>query len=55
MEITKRGRPVARLMSPRQVRRSILGRDGDIIKNHGDIGVLIDLPWEADPDCASRI
>ena len=46
--ITKRGRPVARLRPVRPVRKSMFGRDKDIIKIHGDIGAPIDVEWDAE-------
>ena len=46
--ITKRGRPVARLVPVRPAPGSWFGRDRDIIKIHGDIGPPIDVDWEAE-------
>ena len=46
--ITKRGRPVAQLRPVRPVRKSMLGRDRDIIKILGDIEAPIDLEWDAE-------
>ena len=46
--ITKRGRPVARLVPLRPSLGAWFGRDRDIIKIHGDIGAPIDLEWEAE-------
>lgn len=46
--ITKRGRPVAQLRPIRPVRKSMFGRDRDIIKIHGDIGAPIDVEWDAE-------
>ena len=48
--ITKRGRPVARLVPFRPALGSWFGRDRDIIKIHGDIGAPIDVEWEAEVD-----
>ena len=50
--ITKRGRSVAQLRPIRPVRKSLFGRDRDIIKIHGDITAPIDVEWdaEANPD-----
>ena len=46
--ITKRGKPVAQLRPIRPVRKSLFGRDRDIIKIHGDIGAPIDVEWDAE-------
>jgi len=46
--ITKRGKPVAQLRPIRPVRKSMFGRDKDIIKIHGDIEAPIDLEWDAE-------
>ena len=46
--ITKRGRPVARLVPVRHRRGAPFGRDRDIIKIHGDIGAPIDVEWDAE-------
>ena len=48
--ITKRGKPVAKLvpMEPEPV--SWFGRDRDIIQIHGDITSPIDVGWEAEAD-----
>ena len=46
--ITKRGRPVAQLRPIRPMRRSMFGRDRDIIKIHGDITTPIDVEWDAE-------
>ena len=46
--ITKRGRPVAQLRPIRPVRKSLFGRDRDIIKIHGDITAPIDVEWDAE-------
>lgn len=46
--ITKRGKPVAQLRPIRPVRKSMFGRDRDIITIHGDIDAPIDLEWDAE-------
>ncbi len=46
--ITKRGKPVAQLRPIRPVRKSMFGRDRDIIKILGDIEAPIDLEWDAE-------
>ena len=46
--ITKRGRPVARLVPVRPSLGAWFGRDRDIIKIHGDIGAPIDVEWDAE-------
>lgn len=46
--ITKRGKPVAQLRPIRPVRKSMFGRDRDIIMIHGDIDAPIDVEWDAE-------
>ncbi|MDE0133079.1 MAG: type II toxin-antitoxin system Phd/YefM family antitoxin [bacterium] len=46
--ITKRGKPVAQLRPIRPVRKSMFGRDRDIIKILGDIEAPIDVEWDAE-------
>ena len=46
--ITKRGKPVARLVPVRPSLSPWFGRDRDIIKIHGDIGAPIDVEWNAE-------
>ena len=48
--ITKRGRPVARLVPIRSRRGAPFGLCRDQIRIHGDIGAPIDVEWEADKD-----
>ena len=50
--ITKRGRPVSRLVPCRQPSERLFGADRDIIGIHGDIVHPPDVEWEAqvDPD-----
>ena len=48
--ITKRGRPVARLVPVRPSLGAWFGRDRDIIKIHGHIDASIDLDWDAKPN-----
>ena len=50
--ITKRGRPVSRLVPCRQQSERLFGADRDIIGIHGDIVHPPDVEWEAqvDPD-----
>ena len=46
--ITKRGRPVARLVPVRPRRGAPFGLYRDQIRIHGDIGAPIDVEWEAE-------
>ena len=50
--ITKRGRPVSRLVPYHQPPERLFGADHDIIRIHGDIVGPLDVEWEAavDPD-----
>ena len=50
--ITKRGRPVSRLVPCRDQPEALLGADRDIIRIHDDIVDPLDVEWEveADPD-----
>ena len=48
--ITKRGRPVARLVPFRRARGAPFGLYRDQIRIHGDIGGPIDVEWEAETD-----
>ena len=50
--ITKRGRPVSRLVPYRQPAEHFFGTDRDLIRIHGDIVGPLDVEWEAavDPD-----
>ena len=52
--ITKRGRPVSRLVPCRDQPEEIFGADRDIIRIYGDIVAPLDVEWEAevDPDRA---
>ncbi len=46
--ITKRGRPVARLVPIRRRRGAPFGLYRDAIRIHGDIGAPIDVEWDAE-------
>ena len=46
--ITKRGRPVSRLVPCRQQSERLFGADRDIIGTHGDIVDPLDIEWEAE-------
>ena len=46
--ITKRGRPVARLVPVRRRRGAPVGLYRDEIRIHGDIGAPIDVEWDAE-------
>ena len=46
--ITKRGRPVARLVPVRRRRGAPFGLYREEIRIHGDIGAPIDVEWEAE-------
>ena len=46
--ITKRGRPVSRLVPCREEFEVIFGADRDIIRIHGDIVEPPDVEWEAE-------
>ena len=48
--ITKRGKPVARLIPCEPEPVDWFGRDRDIIQIHGDIISPIDVEWEAESD-----
>ena len=48
--ITKRGRPVARLVPFRRRRGAPFGLYREEIRIHGDIGAPIDVEWEAEAD-----
>ena len=50
--ITKRGKPVARLVQYRRRRGAPFGLHRDQIRIHGDIGAPIDVEWgaEVNPD-----
>ena len=48
--ITKRGRPVSRLVPCREPPEAIFGADRDIIHLHGDIVEPLDIEWEAEID-----
>ena len=48
--ITKRGRPVARLVPFRRRRGAPFGLYREEIRIHGDIGAPIDMEWEAEAD-----
>ena len=50
--ITKRGRPVSRLVPCRDQPEELFGADRDIIRIYGDIVGPLDVQWEAeiDPD-----
>ena len=50
--ITKRGRPVSRLVPWRDPPQKLLGADRDIIRIHGDIVDPLDVEWEAEVDPA---
>ena len=46
--ITKRGKPVARLMRYRRRQGAPFGMCRDEIRIHGDIGAPIDVEWDAE-------
>ena len=46
--ITKRGKPVARLVPVRRWRGAPFGLYRDQIRIHGDIGAPIDVEWDAE-------
>ena len=46
--ITKRGRPVSKLVPCRATWRQWFGRDRDIIQVHGDIDEPLDMEWDAE-------
>lgn len=46
--ITKRGKPVARLVPVRRMRGAPFGLYRDEIRIHGDIGAPIDVDWDAE-------
>ena len=46
--ITKRGRPVARLVPVRRARGAPFGLYRDEVRIHGDIGAPIEVEWEAE-------
>lgn len=48
--ITKRGRPVSRLVPYRQPPERFFGADHEIIRIHGDIVDPLDVEWEAEVD-----
>lgn len=48
--ITKRGRPVSRLVPCRQQAKRLFGADRDIIDIRGDIVAPRDAEWEAEVD-----
>ena len=48
--ITKRGRPVSRLVSCREQPEAIFGADRDVIRIHGDVVEPLDVEWEAEVD-----
>lgn len=48
--ITKRGRPVSRLVPYRRQSGASFGADRDIIRIYGDIVDPPDVEWEADAD-----
>ena len=48
--ITKRGRPVSRLVPCRERHDVLFGADRDIIRIHGDIVEPLDAGWEAEAD-----
>ena len=48
--ITKRGRPVSRLVPCRDQPDEICGADRDIIRIYGDIVAPLDVEWEAEVD-----
>ena len=48
--ITKRGRPVSRLVPCRDQPEKICGADRDIIRIYGDIVAPLDVEWEAEVD-----
>ena len=48
--ITKRGRPVSRLVPCREQPGAIFGADRDVIRIHGDVVEALDVEWEAEAD-----
>ena len=48
--ITKRGRPVSRLVPCRDEPAAFFGADRDIIRIHGDLTEPLDVEWEAEAD-----
>ncbi|MCY3747939.1 MAG: type II toxin-antitoxin system Phd/YefM family antitoxin [Chloroflexi bacterium] len=46
--ITKRGKPVARVVRYRRRRGAPFGLYRDVIRIHGDIGAPIDVEWDAE-------
>ena len=48
--ITRRGRPVSRLVPCREQPEAIFGADRDVIRIHGDIVEPLDVEWEAEVD-----
>ena len=50
--ITKRGRPVSRLVPCRDQSEALLGADRDIIRIHDDIVDPLDVEWEVEADPA---
>lgn len=48
--ITKRGRPLSRLVPCHDQPEKLLGADRDIIRIHGDIVAPPDVEWEAEAD-----
>ena len=48
--ITKRGRPISRLVPCRDQTAKLLGADRDIIRIHGDIVGPLEVEWEAEVD-----
>ena len=46
--VTKRGKPVARLVPFRRRRGAPFGVYRDVIRIHGDIGAPIDVEWDAE-------
>ena len=48
--ITKRGRPVFRLVPCREPPEAIFGADRDVIRIHGDVVEPLNVEWEAEVD-----
>ena len=48
--ITKRGRPVSRLVPCREPPEAIFGADRDVIRIHGDVVEPLNVEWEAEVD-----
>ena len=48
--ITKRGRPVSRLVPWREQPEVVFGANRDSIRIHGDIVDALDVDWEAEAD-----